>query len=347
MATATRLNAIVRRPKTRLAFTLIELLVVIAIIAVLIALLLPAVQQAREAARRTQCRNNLKQIGLAFHNYENTVRQFPPAYVLLIGPILSSMGSGIVAPYDDLNIHGYTEFILPYLDQTNVYNAINFSAPYSSPVNLSFAGLPNYTANNQAAIKSVIPAFVCPSTARTENPITITTTALGPPLTWVTGAMDYSPFGGALGAYWNTYVQPTTGSVPRTGILSDGNPTVRVGDITDGTSNTLILFELAGRNDLFRKNKLVTINGTQGGGWADLSNFENWLAGSLLDGTGTEGPCVVNCTNESGRGMYSFHTGGVTMLMADGSVRFVSENINSVTLFRLGAFQDGGIVGAF
>ncbi|MES2790980.1 MAG: DUF1559 domain-containing protein [Planctomycetota bacterium] len=331
----------------RSAFTLIELLVVIAIIAVLIALLLPAVQQAREAARRSQCRNNLKQIGLAFHNYESTARQFPPAYILVAGPILGALGSGTSSTYDDMNIHGYTEFLLPYLDQANVYNRINFSAPYASPMNLSFAGLPNYTVDNQSAIRTVVPVFTCPSTPRTQNPLTIVNAELGAPLTWTSGAMDYSPFGGALGAFWNTYVRPVTGSVPRTGILSDSNISLRFSDITDGTSNTLVVFELAGRNDLYRKGKMVTANGTLGGGWADLSNYENWLAGSLLDGTGTDGPCVVNCTNASGRGMYSFHTGGISILMADGAVRFVSENISLVTLFRLGSPNDGGVLGEF
>ncbi|MCA9027473.1 MAG: DUF1559 domain-containing protein, partial [Planctomycetaceae bacterium] len=113
------------------AFTLIELLVVIAIIAILIALLLPAVQQAREAARRTQCRNNLKQIGLAFHNYHDVYLRFPSAFSGVSGDNLFGIGEG-GGPFEDAtadsNIHTWTERILPYLDQANVYNGIDFSS---------------------------------------------------------------------------------------------------------------------------------------------------------------------------------------------------------------------------
>ncbi|WP_010587957.1 DUF1559 family PulG-like putative transporter, partial [Schlesneria paludicola] len=171
------------RPK---GFTLIELLVVIAIIAVLIALLLPAVQQAREAARRTQCRNNFKQLGLAFHNYENTYSQFPPTYIALHNTILPGY-LGVAAPYDDANIHTYAEFLLPYIDQVNIYNTIDFRAPYFSPINLSGAGLPNYTVNNQAATGTPIPGYICPSTPRSQTSLTITDNNLGIPITWKTG----------------------------------------------------------------------------------------------------------------------------------------------------------------
>jgi prepilin-type N-terminal cleavage/methylation domain-containing protein/prepilin-type processing-associated H-X9-DG protein len=323
-------------------FTLIELLVVIAIIAVLIALLLPAVQQAREAARRTQCKNNLKQMGLAFFNYESTVQQYPPAYIFLIGPVISAVtGSSQNSATDDFNIHGYTEFILPYLDQANVYNQINFSQPYGAPQNIGaiIPGFPNYTANNEAAIQQAIPAFICPSTSRNANPFVVTD-ALG--LTNLSGAMDYSPYGGIDGAL-ATFVN--LGSSPD-GILSDNNISVRVGDVIDGTSNTLLLVELAGRNDLYRQGKLVTVNGTTGGAWADVANYEQWFAGSSFDGT-TTGICMVNCTNAAETGFYSFHTGGVNVLMADGTVRFISQNTNVVTLARLGGYKDGGVVGAF
>src|SRR4051812_45031967 len=122
------------RSRTRPGFTLIELLVVIAIIAILIALLLPAVQQAREAARRTQCKNHLKQLGLAFHNYESTFSRFPGAlyWVTQTGSAANGIGEGMYnqpVGQENLDGHLWTEMLLPFLDQAPLYNGINFSIP--------------------------------------------------------------------------------------------------------------------------------------------------------------------------------------------------------------------------
>lgn len=335
--------------KRRPGFTLIELLVVIAIIAVLISLLLPAVQQAREAARRTQCKNNFKQVGLAFHNYHDTYNQFPPAYTLLKGSCFkSSYGSGIPSDHDDFNVHTYAEFILPYLDQGPLYNQIDFTAPYLSPATCPCTGR-SYTANNQAAAKTVIPAFVCPSAIHNTNPLTITSSDFGPTFTWQSGAMDFSPGGGLYGTLWNTYVQPKRPQADRSGMLTDDKPRNGIRNCTDGTSNTFLLCELAGRNDEYRKGKFYQANSpaAAGGGWADISNAENWFKGSSVDGATGGGPCVINCTNRNGEGAYSFHVGGVHILLADGSVRFIGEALDNGTFADLLTPAGGGVTGEF
>ena len=322
----------------RRGFTLIELLVVIAIIAVLIALLLPAVQQAREAARRTQCKNSLKQIGLAFHNYENSFLMFPPAYVGEPGRTGPTPPSGQSA-----NVHGWTEYILPYIDQGAVYNKINFSVPL-----LDAAG------TGTSVYSAVIPVFMCASTPRSSGAVTINYAAgdwwNAKAVTYTTGACDYTPFGGMVGSGTGMYaltVAPTSPQGRKQGILSDDNIKVRIGDVIDGTTNTLLLYERSGRNDLYQKGKLITTNGTYGGGWADPGIFEDWVAGSSLDGSVHKGPCAVNCSNRSGDGGYSFHAGGIHVLLADGAVRFLGESASPIVFANLGTHQGGQITPEF
>jgi prepilin-type N-terminal cleavage/methylation domain-containing protein len=165
----------------RRGFTIIELLVAIAIIGLLVALLLPAVQASREAARRTQCKNNLRQLGVAFHSYADVARQLPPAYVAVRDSILPRF-LGIPGQYDDVNIHTYGEFLLPYLEQSALYKGIDFTQPYFAPIDLTGIGLPNYTANNQDAVAQVILTFLCPSSPRQANPYSGTWTDLGVPV---------------------------------------------------------------------------------------------------------------------------------------------------------------------
>lgn len=328
-------------------FTLVELMVSLAIIALLLAFLLPAVQQVRETSRTMQCKSNLKQIGLAVHNYESTHRVLPPAYIFLVGSRFGNLGIGTPATYDDLNVHGICEFILPQLDQATLWNRIDFRAPYLSPVDYTPIRLGNYTADNAAVIRRSIPGFECPSSPTTGLLIDVTLSGPQVTTTSTVGQCSYSPFGGVWGNLYDSYILPVVGQdTPVAGVLSNWNPNPTLTGIADGTSNTLLLFELAGRTTLYTRGGIPVLGGAQGGGWADLLTYENWLTGSLFDGTG-EGPCMVNCTNDRAHGMFSFHTGGVHILMADGSVRFLSETTNVLTIFRLGVYNDGVPVGDF
>lgn len=353
----------ITRPGRQRGFTLIELLVVIAIIAILIALLLPAVQQAREAARRTQCRNNLHQMGLAFHNYHDTYNRFPqPAHITLDVSAGGCMEIYTATPWGTS--------LLPYLDQAPVYNQYD-------------SNLPPFTTNvNAAAVKTQLQAFLCPSTPR-GSPLTTYTIPAGtqldpgfPPIcsdwSFSGGASDYAVITGVRGdlatiAYagsgisvggnrhgWGTW---SIRVLPDFLGLSDGGDAGRIRDITDGTSHTIQLGEVAARNELWRVNQQIGGSDpeaqvqalTGGGAWADAFSGELWAEGRLYDGTqGVDGgPCGINCSNFRGAGLYSFHEGGAFILLCDGSVRFINENVSQFILAALITSSKGEIVGDF
>jgi prepilin-type N-terminal cleavage/methylation domain-containing protein/prepilin-type processing-associated H-X9-DG protein len=344
--------------RTRRGFTLIELLVVIAIIAILIALLLPAVQQAREAARRTECKNNLHNMGLAFHNYHDTFNTFPkPA---IIGLTVSS----------GLNVVGgasWGTMLLPYLDQAPVYNIYNANLGPINPANVP-------------ATKTIIPLFICPSSIRTNLvqytiPAGTTLDSDLPPTgsnwTFVGGGSDYAPLTGVRGDFsdiayaglpggaggnrhgWGTWAI----SVLDFPAASDGGEGARIRDISDGTSSTIQIGEVASRNSLYRRQFLVSPPDPEaiaqqlagGGAWADLFNGELWVEGRREDGTssGDGGPCAVNCSNYRGAGLYSWHEGGAHILLCDGSARFISENIAAQTLAGLITSQKNEVINEF
>ena len=346
-------------------FTLIELLVVIAIIAVLIALLLPAVQQAREAARRTQCKNNLKQMGLGMFNYESTYSRFPI-------PAFYSLRNGSAGYGGALTSSVWSLAILPYIDQAATFNSFNSSLSCFDPANAT-------------AVQTIVNGYLCPSTPRSGKGITYTNPyAVAAGLStapWTltnAGAIDYITINQVQDAFVN-FAYNTTGSSTINGFAvagdtiagsstsGGGNPLIngRIADITDGTSNTMMIGELAGRNILYRTGNLtVPVSDTEslwqsvfgGGAWADPANGQWKLSGRAADGTGTVGPCVMNCSNarvkygdptQYSAGLYSFHTGGAQVLLCDGSVRFLSQNIDNRTMIALVSAQGGEVVGDF
>lgn len=297
--------------RSRKGFTLIELLVVIAIIAVLIGLLVPAVQKVREAANRMSCSNNLKQLGLGLHNFQTTNGFFPAAYIntSTTNKATLAMGQrlGVTTPNV---IHSWAIFVLPFIEQENLYKQYDLTSTWSN-------------VKNQAVRETTVKSFVCPTVPRTPN--TFNTKTVGG-LSINVAPGDYAPDDGY------DSVLETKGLVDicanRNGVI-DTNSVRQVGEITDGTSNTLLLSEDAGRPNAWRSTNMTNATGQTDGGWCDPDN-EYITHGYTEDGLTVNGPCHTNCTNNNE--VYSFHSGGAMHAMADGSVRFIPKSM-SIRLF--------------
>ena len=320
----------------RRAFTLIELLVVIAIIAVLVALLLPAVQQAREAARRAQCKNNLKQIGLAMHNYHDAHGLLPPGYIDL------RRGASTVAVHAGHGHWTWSAMILPYMELGTLYDALNIgpNTPWQA------------MAANRSAMQSVQPAFVCPSDAGAPSVHTIQGMGMG------TGA-DYRGFpitnyvvaNSLATARARKATDPRNGSTGAVGAFYwDSN--ISFANIIDGTSNTILVGERAYQfgSDVRGAGTLLAVRDRNGNGPLAHDNngsTSGFPAGFAYDeGWGTAcGTSVryINHPTASGtenQGFSSHHTGGAHFLLADGSARFISENIQLINGNHGGATND-------
>ncbi|MDR3619548.1 MAG: DUF1559 domain-containing protein [Paludisphaera borealis] len=303
-----------RRPPRR-GFTLIELLVVIAIIAVLIALLLPAVQSAREAARRIQCVNNMKQIGLGVHNYVSAHGVLP------IGQVVN--GPGMASTLYRIGTN-WSVNLLPFIEQPAAFNAWNLS--------FSFPEGPNTTVSQAGIAAYHCPSSLSPSTDTWKCDSDIAGVANGG--TFVAAVVDYSVAA-------NVYVPPLQlGGMIDFYLTPIGAP---LSVVTDGLSNTLMFAEMSGGAVMYgRGGKKIGDNDLAFGHIGALNRLSQRtysFDGKIQFG----GNCVVNCTNYGGSS-FSFHPGGVNVAMGDGSVRFVKETVATTTLFSLIGVNDGNII---
>jgi prepilin-type N-terminal cleavage/methylation domain-containing protein/prepilin-type processing-associated H-X9-DG protein len=296
-------------------FTLLELLLVLGILGVLLGLLLPAVQKAREAANRLACGNNLRQAGLALHQFETDRGVFPPAVV---------HGPCPAAGVTTATLHGGWTFLLPYLGQEVLFSEYHWGADYFDPL-------------NQPTVTTQLKVLQCPSA---EPNRAVSSEHAGEAFEdGGQGACgDYSPVIGTNPFLVNLGLIDPARSYR--GVLTR-NSMPRLIDITDGTSNTLLVAEDAGRPKLWRAGRYIPGPVSSGGPWASSDNFVA-IAGASADGSKSLGACAINCTNN--HQPYSFHTDGANFLFADGSVHFLAAGMSIRVLAALATRAGGEVV---
>lgn len=313
----------------RKAFSLVELLVTISIIGILVGLLLPAVQAAREAARRMSCSSNARQLGLALHNYESAYKRLPPSRISLINPIFQQ---------------SWPAMILPMIEQGPAFTQYNFNKPW-------------FDVSNDPITTTQIPIMICPSAV---SPRTLPATNFYSSITGNTrtdtpiwGYSDYGSINAVRNAAFVAAGLPSIGMREVWGAMARGPEGIKLAAITDGLSNTFVIGEAAGRPTVFISGKSIpnprigniafgTRHTTDGWGWADINNgisIDGANANGLQNSTSTTGAttivgsCFLNCTNDSE--LYSFHGSGGHFVMGDGSVQYISQNISGPAFIAL------------
>jgi prepilin-type N-terminal cleavage/methylation domain-containing protein/prepilin-type processing-associated H-X9-DG protein len=312
----------------RRGFTLIELLVVLFIIGVLIGLLLPAVLAVREAAHRVKCANNLHQLALACLNYHDTLGSFPPGAVGPINPAFPQ--------YAQLTHHGLWTHLLPYLEQKVLADAYRWEVSWFDPP-------------NQTVVNTQLSAFLCPSAQAYRIEDGSLPTIMPPP---------YFPYNATAACGDYAGMSFVDGTLPAAGVIDppsgprnelgsyDGvfaiNRTSSHASILDGSSNTILIGECAGRPQLWKGHTEIPNKWVSGASWASRNLL--WCRGFPWSGNASTGTCAVNCTNN--REVYSFHPGGANVAFADGRVKFLRESINIRVFARLVTRVGGEIISA-
>lgn len=353
--------SLARRP----AFTLVELLVVIAIIGILVGLLLPAVQAAREAARRMQCSNNMRQIGLSLYNFESARKKMPPSSVQFLGTAAITVvpemfefrkdGTAGTLP-SHFAQQCFLTSVLPFLEQSNVSNLYNTRIDW-------------FNATNRPAASTIIPTFLCPSSPAGER--TLDTTQLGSDRAsfaaggdWRPALTDYMAVNRAnnRSAVWNAITNSNPvypGDEGIRAVLGSNNFT-RLAAITDGLTNTIMIAEAAGRPsrwEFARMNQAYAgaPNAYMNGPWAHSGNdiavdgsrvtvvSGIRTAGTLTSAADVPNACTINCTNQGE--IYAFHTGGSNVILGDCSVKFIAASIDLRTLMLVCSRADGTPIG--
>ncbi|MFO0867802.1 MAG: DUF1559 domain-containing protein [Pirellulales bacterium] len=307
-------------------FTLVELLVVIAIIGLLVALLLPAVQAARESARRTECVNNMRQLGLGLQMFHDVYQVFPASGWTTTGPG-NPAGKYV----------GWRPLVLPFLEQQNVKELYDFQVNWWEGTNPTVAAIP-------------LRVFRCPTAVRGPDVTSAIAKAPRPAVTFSVpvAPTDYEAIMGVQPSSINPHLPaPIYTSTNRFSVMYRNSAT-RMGDVLDGTSNTVMVVECSSRPLVLRNRRMQPgLTNDQGICWADSEgpfSLDGAANNGVLEGCGVGGGCTASMNRRNDNEPYSLHPGGGNFLFADGHVQFLKETLSLPVLSAVVTAQTGEVV---